>query len=179
MIARKSLVLGLLLAASALALPAENAKTLLSHGRSSLFQIDVPGTWEVQWTAGSKKPQKGQRQVKVFELTLPTSSGEISSRGEYASISGYYYTDMVPLVARLRWEGSAPGPSTELPRMAELPAWTLVETSSTRTLTAYTQFGSDVLYMNLSAPNAELYSQGKRDLIEMLKSYKEQVAGSP
>jgi hypothetical protein len=173
MIVGKSLVLALLLAASGVALPAESDRALQGRGRSSSFQIDVPRGWEVKWTAGTDKSPDQALQVRVFTMAPLISSAKSHS------ITGFFYMDMVPITARLRWEKLWPGLSTELPRVDGLPGWALSEVEELRTLTAYTQFGNDVLLVHLSAPNAELYTQGKQELIEMLKSYKERVAGNP
>jgi hypothetical protein len=177
----RSVVLGVILIVSSVAQPADSAKTVRGQGLSSSFQMDVPDGWKVNWTAGPSESQEGQRQVRVFDLAPISESAKeqpLSTRS--LAISGYYYTNMVPIVARTRWEGPFSGLSTELPRIDALPAWTIVETSSVRTLTAYTQLGSDVLYIHLVAPSDGLYERGKRDLIEMLKSYKEnEVARNP
>jgi hypothetical protein len=182
------LVMGVLLAAYGGAFASEPAEALRAYVRNSSFTIVVPAGWSVEWKADSTESASAKYGGRVFEI----ASAEGNAKGHVPTIYGSFYRNKLPAEARKRWEWPA-DQNVELAPIDGLSRWTLVESASpitiesltmvapgkpasgpTRSLTAYRAVGWDTLYIWFRAPDDGHYEQGKQDLLEMLKSYREE-----
>lgn len=170
MSAKRWLIAALLLVAPSQALPEESPRSLLGHVRSSSFLIDVPEGWKVAWLAEPAQSGDQQRRGRVFDITPVSTEAKHSSMFIHAE----FLRNMVPSAARARWEGPISALSSELAPIEGLGSWMLVESTTMRTFTAYRSLGWDTLFIWFNAPNDALFAEAKREVIVMLRSYKEQ-----